>query len=220
MPNDVVVKGHNLVLQGRVPAGQPQHGVCTCGERSATELANVDACRGWHRQHKLKVLADKSGHAWPKSAASSSQGKPVLLQGHHLVVDGAASFPQVVSCVCKKQSPELVSLAAGRSWHRLHVLEVLAERAGRAWAFKVALDAELPFAGPCPACGAPDKRHGVLDEVATHMRQGAPASVVAERYHLSEDLVCRIAAEWEPEGEIAHMSEKGKATLTCADSTS
>jgi hypothetical protein len=46
-----------------------------------------------------------------------------------------------------------------------------------------------PFAGPCAFCGAPDRRHRLLEAVAENVRAGDAADFVADEYCVTQEAV-------------------------------
>ena len=60
-----------------------------------------------------------------------------------------------------------------------------------------AIDAAMPYSGPCAFCDSDDARHRVLDIVAGMVRAGDGPAGVAEDYGLPVELVERLGREWE-----------------------
>lgn len=59
MPKQLIVKGHTLRFEGRMPYGASTVGssYCSCGEKSPV-LPSARARQRWHREHKGRVLAE------------------------------------------------------------------------------------------------------------------------------------------------------------------
>ena len=99
--------------------------------------------------------------------------------------------------------PGVDSEGAGMRPHR-HIFDALSD----SWACTecgappepVAIyDVIHPYAGPCPACGGPDRRHRVADVIRENVRIGHSPSWVAGMYGISVDGAEALVAAIEEE---------------------
>lgn len=60
------------------------------------------------------------------------------------------------------------------------------------------VDEELPPCGPCIFCGAPDKRHRMIDTIVSCVASGEGEDFVARNYEVSEAFVLRLFKAFGP----------------------
>ncbi len=68
-------------------------------------------------------------------------------------------------------------------------MELLKLRRTNTGRYPKALDAIMPFRGPCGFCGGPDARHRIVEAAQENLRAGESPASVAENYPELKSLI-------------------------------